>query len=282
MGPRLLSSHQMVFFVEGGGDGDDAARSLDRAVGILREEAGSALAGVRVEVLVERSSGSWWARPIVAGSNLLRSHTGMEQLLRLPKFAEHRDKLPAAFDMPRPPAIAQLVILDLPQAPDPVQTEVVRRIRDEFASASPVSVSLAKRYLVYEHEAPSSEDDRLVFLVPWRVGEDDPAQTQRYWRDEHGPLAHRLVTEHGHREMKRYEQLQVDRDRADGPFEPRHQGLAMQYVASMEAAVGASVTNLEAMATNTELAIDELNFTQGPSLMFFRNVTPEELTASDE
>jgi hypothetical protein len=265
---KLLSEHLVVFSGKAGDDAQGVRDSLDRAVALLRE-----LADARVEVFQEKSGRTWWAKPLVTGSDLLRSHFGMEQLLRLPQNREQRGKLPPDFEMPRHPAIDILVFVDLPRAPGSRETEVIRRARDELAGKADVSVSLSRRYLVYESRETGPEDDRLVFLVPWRIGEEDGARTQRYWREEHGPLAHRLIQEHGHEEMKRYEQIQTDRGRSTGVFDARRQGLAMQYVPSMKDALAASLTNLEAACTNTELAIDELNFTQGPSLLFFENVS---------
>jgi hypothetical protein len=167
------------------------------------------------------------------------------------------------------------VLVELARAPDADATEQIRRARDALDATADVSVSLSQHYLIYQAREPSPEDDRLVFVVPWRIGEEDGIRTQRYWREEHGPLAHRLIQEHGHEEMKRYEQIHTDRERSHGVFDARRQGLAMQYVPSMADALSATLTNLEAFCTNTELAIDELNFTQGPSLMFFENVTGE-------
>jgi hypothetical protein len=90
-------------------------------------------------------------------------------------------------------------------------------------------------------------------------------------------LAHRLIVEHGQHELKRYEQIQTDRARALDPFGAPYQGLAMQYIDSMGGALSSTLTNLESTCTNTELAVDELNFTQGPSLLFFEDISAEAL-----
>lgn len=45
----------------------------------------------------------------------------------------------------------------------------------------------------------------------------------------------------------------------------------------MEGALAAPLTNLEAVCTHAALAIDELEFTRGPCLLFFENITSEVL-----
>ncbi len=134
-----------------------------------------------------------------------------------------------------------------------------------------LSMSFSQEYTFKDSSQVADTDYFLSFLVPWKRGMD-PEESQKYWREHHGPLAARLIPE----QIKRYVQDQTLLVQPLDVFDLNYQGICFENVDSPDQ-VKKFASKFKAWKASVVLAADEEVFSDHPSMMTFRRVTAKNL-----